>query len=81
MAAPLSESEREMAYWRGIIDTRLKGIEFSVNNITNDIKDIKEDIVESNLKIAGYVKVFAVLVALFTLIAPFLIRLFFGLKV
>mgnify|MGYP001616506346 FL=1 len=70
-----------MAYWRGVIDTRLKDIESSVNHINTDIEAIKEDIAESNVKIAGYVKVFAVLVAIFTLIAPFLIRLFFGLKV
>ena len=81
MAAPRSDSERDMAYWRGVIDTRLKDIESSVNHINTDIEAIKEDIAESNVKIAGYVKVFAVLVAIFTLIAPFLIRLFFGLKV
>ena len=69
-----------MAYWRGVIDTRLKDIESSVNSIDQDIKDIKEDIVESNIKIAGYVKLFAALAAFFALTVPVLLRLLFGFK-
>ncbi len=74
---PYSPSQEHLSYWRGMVDGRLKSIESSLENLGAHIKLMQGEIVKSNLRIARYIGMGAVLLAIITIFAPIIARTLF----
>lgn len=79
-AGPDRDRQQQLDYWRGSIDAKLLTIDISIQRLDKTMDAVKADIVASNLTMARYVGGVGLLIALVTVLAPFVLKWLFGVK-
>lgn len=67
-----------MDTWRGAVTERLESMDQAIRRLDQSMDAVKRELVDSNMKIARYVGAVGVLLALATILAPYLTKALFG---